>query len=226
MYRVLIVEDDADLSEIIAINLQTAGYQTDAAYCCAAAQTAIADIDYDLILLDILLPDARGESLCDTIRNASDAPIIFISCLDDSDTIIDALRQGGDDYMVKPLDFNILLARAEAILRRSGKAAQRSNAELLKCKEFSLDLKNRMVLRGEEKILLSAIEYRLLLYLIRNPDVLLTYTEIFENVWENDSFGDFRTLMVHVSNLRKKIDPDHHGIIETVRGAGYIFSNR
>lgn len=225
MYHALLVEDDKDLSIITQMNLAHANYTVDAAYDCAEAMSLIEKNDYDLILLDVVLPDKRGDELCGIIRDASSCPIIFMSCLDDSKTIVKALRSGGDDYMVKPISFDELLARADAIIRRSKAMAPSPPKGIRQFKDFSIDTVRHHVLRGNEEIVLSSIEYDILIFMSERPGELLLYQQIYEGVWDSDSLGDVRTVMVHISNLRKKLDPDKHGIIETVRGAGYIFSN-
>ena len=223
MYRALIVEDDEDLAAITRVHLTHGGYQADIAHTCKSALALLAGEEYDLILLDEVLPDDRGDSLCRTIRAHSQCPIIFMSCLDDSSTIISALKAGGDDYMVKPLDYGELLARADAIIRRSGR--RRGQEHLRVFRQFSIDTQRHKVLRGGEEVDLSSIEYALLLYMTEHPNSLLLYNELYQNVWASESLGDVRTVMVHISNLRKKIDPDRTGLISTVRGAGYIFSD-
>lgn len=223
MYHILLVEDDRDLSAITALNLIHAGHQIDTAFTCAEAEAALSRTEYDLILLDIMLPDRNGDDLCRTIRKSCDCPIIFLSCLEDSDTIVGALRSGGDDYMVKPVRYPELLARADAVIRRSRTTQEDSHIRTFR--SFTMDTLHRRILRDDEELDLSSIEYALLQYMTEHPKTLLLYRDLYENVWGNDSLGDFRTVMVHISNLRKKIDPQHAGIISTVRGAGYIFSD-
>lgn len=228
MYRILLVEDDQDLSAITRAILVHAGHQVDAVYTCAQAETMLGLHEYDVILLDVMLPDRSGDELCRSIRQECDCPIIFMSCLEDSDTIVGALRSGGDDYMVKPVRYPELLARVDSVIRRVGPRNQpqdKKDSSLLKLKSFSLDVPHRRILRGEQSEDLSTIEFALLRYMIDHPDTLLLYQDLYQNVWATDSLGDFRTVMVHISNLRKKLDPEHRGIIETVRGAGYIFSD-
>lgn len=225
MYSALLVEDDKDLSVITHMNLMHAQYEVDAAYTCAEALEFLKSNSYDLVLLDMVLPDSRGDALCKTIRNACACPIIFVSCLDDSQTIVNALRSGGDDYMIKPICYEELLARAEAVIRRTESHKKNSQNGQKNFRQFRMDTIRHRVLRGEEEVVLSSIEYELLCYLSEHPDELLLYKQIYESVWDSDSLGDVRTVMVHISNLRKKVDPDKSGIIETVRGAGYIFTD-
>jgi DNA-binding response OmpR family regulator len=170
-----------------------------------------------------MLPDCSGDELCRSIRENCVCPIIFMSCLEDTDTIIRALHSGGDDYMVKPICYPELLARAEAIIRRSRQ--NRVPSTIRNFHSFTMDTTHRRILKGKTEVDLSSIEYALLRYMVERPDTLLLYQDLYQNVWETDSLGDFRTVMVHISNIRKKNDPEHRGIIETVRGAGYIFSD-
>lgn len=223
MYQILLVEDDLDLSVITSLNLTNAGHQVTPAYTCTEAETLLANQDFDIILLDIMLPDRSGDELCRIIRSKCSCPIIFMSCLEDGDTIVRALHSGGDDYMVKPVRYPELLARIEAVIRRSSFAPK--NTSFLKFQSFTMDTLHHQILRGEEEVSLSSIEYSLLQYMTEHPNTLLLYQDLYKNVWASDSLGDVRTVMVHISNLRKKIDPDHRGIIQTVRGAGYIFSD-
>lgn len=222
MYRILLVEDDEDLSSIAGLTLERAGYVVDRTFTCAGAELLMAEYLYDLILLDIMLPDSSGDELCRKIRRSGNCPIIFMSCMDNSDTIINALRSGGDDYMVKPVRYPELIARVKAVIRRS---KQSYRSPVREYKSFTMDTVYRRIFRQGEDVNLTNLEYALLEYMSEYPNQLLLYREIHENVWKNDSLDDFRALGVHVSNLRKKIDPEHRGIIENVRGAGYVFSD-
>ncbi|MDR1246636.1 MAG: response regulator transcription factor [Clostridiales Family XIII bacterium] len=225
--RILIVEDDRDLSEIANIRLTSAGYATDAAYSISEAARLIDDRGYDLILLDIMLPDGESFRLCQDIREKSGCPIIFVSCIDDGDSIVSALRLGGDDYVTKPVDWKELLARIEANIRRAtvyaNRKSRRHDGDILNFDAFSVDRRHRRVLRGVESVDLTPIEYAILEYFCVNIGELILYNDLYRDIWGVDGLDDLRTLAVHVSNLRKKIDPEHAGIIETVRNAGYIF---
>ena len=225
MRTTLIVEDDKDLAELTAIHLQMAGYQTEVAHTLAKARECLDQKEYDLVLLDEMLPDGLGSQLCQTIRDQHTCPIIFMSCNDDSDTIITALRSGGDDYMVKPLNYEVLLARADAVIRRSAAQRPHGAGHLRHFRRFAIDETRRQLVREGTAVELSSIEYALLQYMIQHPNTLLLYHDLYQNVWSSDSLGDVRTVMVHISNLRKKLDPDRIGIISTVRNAGYIFSD-
>ena len=222
--RVLLVEDDAEFSLITAFHLQQDQCSVDQAYSCAQAMELLKANSYDLILLDEFLPDQNGSDFCTAIRPRCPCPIIFLSCRSDSKSVVTALANGGDDYMVKPVNYQELLARAEAIDRRL-----RRNEDvfggLREFRSFSMDTIHRYVIRNNEIIDLTPIEYSLLAYLADHPDTLLLYQELYEQVWSCDSLGDNRTVMVHISNLRKKLDPEHKGLTGTVRGVGYVFSD-
>ncbi len=229
MNKILIVEDDCDLANITKIHLEHAGYQTAIASTCAEVLELVADNEYDLILLDMLLPDGDGHSVCTQIRKSRRlCPIIFMSCLSDSDNIINALKVGGDDYIVKPVNYDELLARIQSNIRRSQhyKQETQENSHILKFKSFTINTALREVQIEGEAINLSSTEYDLLVYMTQHPDILVLYDELYHSVWDSDSLGDIRTVMVHISNLRKKIDSKKAGIIRTVRGAGYVFSNK
>lgn len=223
VYSALLVEDDRDLSTIVQANLSHAGYAVDAAFDSAQALAAFSQTEYDLIVMDMLLPDMRGDELCRRIRTVRSCPIIFVSCLDDSATIVKALREGADDYMVKPIDYDELLARAETIIRRA--RGRRMPDGILRYRQFCIDTDSQTVSRGNEQVELAGIEYELLLYMSQHPGELLSYNQLYREIWGSESLGDFRTIMVHISRMRKKIDPEHRGVIETVRGAGYIFTD-
>lgn len=230
MHQILIVEDDVDLAEITAIYLHHDGYGYDKAGSVAEARRLLEEKDYDLVLLDELLPDGEGKSLCSLIRGKCGCPIIFMSCLDDSGSIISALNSGGDDYVVKPVTYDVLLARVEANIRRRSFYRERDTsakeAEKLRVfRRFTIDLSRRAVIQNGRDVELSSTEYALLLYLSAHPDTLLLYNDLYSNVWNNESLGDVRTVMVHISNLRKKLDPGRAGLIRTVRGAGYVFTD-
>lgn len=225
MRTTLIVEDDRDLSEIAAFHLKKANYTIDQAYTLAQARDFLEKKRYDLVLLDEVLPDGLGSQMCQSIREQYNCPIIFMSCNDDSNTIISALRNGGDDYIVKPLNYEVLLARADAVIRRSSLHHSSNDGMLRYFKHFAIDDTRHQLVRNGVPVELSSIEYALLQYMTQHPNTLLLYHELYQNVWASDSLGDVRTVMVHISNLRKKLDPDRLGIISTVRNAGYIFTD-
>ena len=228
--RVLVVEDDDDLSFIYRVQLEQNGFSVDLANDYHSTEKCITQNEYDIVLLDMMLSDTNGLELCNKIRTRTDCPIIFISCIGDRQTMVHALALGGDDYMVKPIDYDEMIARIRANLRRTKK--KEKEAETVQCfRQFVLDRAQHCVWHAEDdgerkdKINLSPIEYKLLVLFVDRADSLILYEEMYRCIWECDDLGDVRTVMVHVSNLRKKLDWKHRDLIHTVRGAGYIFSD-
>ena len=223
--RVLLLADDVESSLIAAHHLQQNQCLVDQAYSYDRAVELLKAHSYDLILLDEFLFDQNAGEFCADIRSYCTCPIIFVSCCSDSKSVVTALENGGDDYMVKPINYKELLARAEAIDRRL-RDGEKIPDNLREFCSFSMDTVHRYVLRNNKIIELAPIEYSLLVYLADHPDRLLLYQELYEQVWGCDWLGDKETVMVHISNLRKKINPEHKGLISTVRGEGYVFSDR
>ncbi len=227
MINLLLVDDDLDICEIIKINLCSQNYNLYIANNGKDALSHLEDCNIDLILLDIMLPDLDGVDFCGEIRKINNCPIIFISCIDDDNTIIRALEMGGDDYLVKPFNSNILIARIEANLRRVEIQVNKTEDSLPK-NAFGnclIDPSDHTVIKNGEQIYLSPLEFKILNFMIDNPNRVLSLSEIYDNIWTTPSYGDVRTVKVHISNLRKKIEDDpsepHH--ITTIRRIGYYF---
>lgn len=228
---ILLVEDEEDLRTITSMQLRRYGYRVLGAACGSEALEILKRDKVDIILLDILLPDCDGHKLCEQIRGeeiAYTGPIIFMSCLGDSDSIVDAFRKGGDDYLVKPAKTGALVERIEENLKKNAKKEMQETKSWYK--QFMIDRAKRSVYRvcdrkvGEE-IALSPTEYNILLALVEHPDEVILYRQLYKSVWGVEDFGDVRTLMVHVSNLRKKLDGNHTELIRAIRGAGYLFQD-
>lgn len=229
MEHILLVEDDKDLSFITKRFLQSRGYDVSVANGFAKAQDLLEHYRFDLILLDLMLPDGDGAQLCADIRKNSVCPILFVSCLNDNATKIAALRMGGDDYITKPVDHEELIARIQANIRRAKQYnLGKSEQEQMLFPGLLLDKQKHEVWLTDaanvpqELLELSPIEYALLLCLVEREGELVLYQDIFHQVWHAEDLGDVRTLMVHISNLRKKMG-DRGKLIHTVRRAGYIF---
>lgn len=235
--KILIIEDDTDMGFIMSVQLKEAGYSTDIAASCEEALTYLKQQKIpDLILLDEMLTDGKGSELCTVIRRFTLNPIIFISCMSDPQTMVEALKNGGDDYVVKPVNMEVLLARIESQLRRSIQykdiqVEKISENSILYFRQFAVEKSTHFVWRVDgngkrrERIHLSPIEYKLLISFIEHANELMTYEELYQYIWEADDLGDVRTVMVHVSNLRKKINYKNTDMIHTVRGAGYLFND-
>lgn len=226
--QVLLVEDDETVAGIIRYHLEEQGEYSVTTAACAGEALAHARASYDVILLDIMLPDADGIRLCEQLRKWHSCPIIFISCLDDSDTLIDALNTGGDDYLTKPFDNRVLDARIKAALRRVDLDRRPPAESLLSCKRFKLDTRTQDVIIGKTATHLLPMEYRILLFLMQHPLRFYSASELYAEIWDEPSYGDVRTVTVHIYNLRKKIEADPKNPLYLVNawGKGYMFNPR
>lgn len=225
MYKVLVVEDDLEICDVLIHFLtRDSKYTLKIVHEAQSALEASKQADFDIILLDIMLPGMDGINLCAQLRRDINCPIIYMSCLDDDDTIIKALQMGGDDYLIKPFKCPVLLARIEANIRRMhyGKPL---NEQVLKIRDLQIDEKNHTVCKAGENKYLSPTEFQILMLMIHNQGVLLDMEEIYQYIWHHPSYGDVRTVKVHVHNLRKKIEssPSSPEYIKTVKNIGYIF---
>lgn len=227
--RLLLVEDDEDLLLITAMKLQRRGYKVISAQNGAEAMAVIRTQRIDLLLLDVMLPDCDGQELCRELRGEPccyDGPVIFVSCMGDSTSIVDAFRGGGNDYLVKPVDIDMLVERIQVNLKeRVSRSAEQGKQWF---RQFVIDRRLQEVHRvvdGQlgEKLDLSPTEYKLLAVITTMPDEVALYRQLYQKVWGQEALDDYRTLMVHMSNLRKKIDGAHTEVIRAVRGTGYIF---
>lgn len=229
--RILLVEDDEELLTVTAMRLRNSGFTVICAMDGQQALERIRDERVDLILLDVILPDTDGHELCCKIRSEEIGfwgPIIFMSCLGDSTNIVDAFREGGNDYIVKPAKLEVLLERINENLKAAETKKEQSNC--LWFRQFMIDTKTRSVYRvsgnvREDKIELSRTEYDILMVLVSRPEEIFLYRQLYKAVWGMEDVGDVRTLMVHVSNLRKKIDRNHSEMIRSIRGVGYLFQD-
>lgn len=225
MNHVLIVEDDLQICEILGFYLsQDSGYCVTVVH---SAEESLAEIHkgaYDIILLDIMLPGMNGITLCQQLRQHVFCPIIFISCLNDDDTVVRAMNMGGDDYIIKPFRAPVLLARIDACLRRS--RMQYAGNSPVTVRDIVLEPASHAVKKRGEPIVLSPTEYQILSFLMRNNGRFVSFEEVYEAVWQRPSLGDVRTLFVHIRNLRKKIEDDAKNpyYIQTHLRDGYIFA--
>ncbi|PZD93608.1 DNA-binding response regulator [Paenibacillus sambharensis] len=233
VHTILVVDDEPEITELIQMYLTREGYNVYIADNGTDAILLAEQMNPDLIVLDILLKELDGIEVCRQIRKSSDVPILFVSCKDDDNDIIHGLSVGGDDYITKPFSPRQLVARVQAQLRRTRRLERQSAdankpASLLQFGELVIDLDGRTVQCGERSISLSVKEFDLLSYLAQNPNKAFRLDDLYQVVWGASSIGDTRTLMVHISNLRKKIecDPASPRYIHTVRGIGYKFQTK
>ncbi len=223
---VLVVEDDEIISEGLGIALEQEGYQVLKATTQAQAFELLkADESIDISLLDVNLPDGDGYAVCREIRKNSRMPIIFLTACDDEIHTVLALEQGADDYIAKPFRIRELLARMKAILRRSGNYAEQQSVDksIVNVGDAKVNISTAKVYRGNEEIILTAMEYKLLLIFIQHRGENISRHQILSQIW--DDAGDFvndNTLSVYIKRLRKKLgDSEESQLIQTVRGIGY-----
>ena len=218
--RILIIEDERKISAYIQRALQEQGYAVDGAYTGHEALDLAQYAEYDVIVLDILLPDLDGLSVCRALRARDNrTPILMLTARDTIDDRVAGLDAGADDYLVKPFALKELLARIRALTRRSGDIPK---SPILQIADLTLDTLTRRVKRGNKTIELTSKEYAVLECLMREPDRVLTRTQIAEHVWNYDVFNHSNVVDVYIKNLRRKIDDNSEPrLIHTVRGAGY-----
>jgi DNA-binding response OmpR family regulator len=221
--RVLIVEDERKISAYVKRGLEEQGYAVDAAYTGTEALDFADAAPYDLILLDILLPEMDGLAVCRELRRKGNrTPVLMLTARDAIDDRVAGLDAGADDYLVKPFALKELLARLRALNRRS---ADVPKSPVLQLADLTLDTLTRRVKRGKKTIELAAKEYAVLECLLREPERVLTRTQIAEHVWNYDVFNQSNIVDVYIKNLRRKIDDGFEvKLIHTIRGAGYRLS--
>ncbi|MEM7221911.1 MAG: response regulator transcription factor [Pseudomonadota bacterium] len=219
--RVLVIEDDAETASYIAKGLGESGYAVDIANDGKDGLLMAVGEDYDIAVVDRMLPGLDGLSLVETLRRTGKhTPILFLSALGGVDDRVKGLRSGGDDYLVKPFAFSELLARIEALLRRRGNAAVET---LLREGDLEMDVLARIVRRGGEQIPLQPREFKLLEYLLRHAGQVVTRTMLLEHVWGYHFDPQTNVIDVHISRLRQKVDRGYdQPLLHTVRGAGYM----
>ena len=211
--RILIVEDEKPISDLIRINLTDAGYTCDCAFDGMTAVNKLDESKYDLVLLDILLPEVDGYEVMEYIRPTG-IPVIFLTAKSSVGDRVKGLKLGADDYLVKPFEIVELLARVEAVLRRYG-----LSQTMIRISDLTIDTGSRLVKKEGVEIPLTKKEYELLLFFIRNKNIALFRDKIYEKIWGGDFIGDSRTVDLHVQRLRKKLGWEH--LIKAVYKVGY-----
>jgi len=217
--RILVVEDEKRIADFLCRGLQGAGYAVDAAPTGKAALENVHSTDYDLVVLDLMLPDMDGLQVLEAIRQRkAGPPVLILSARSGLEDRVKGLEQGADDYLVKPFAFVELLARVRALLRRGQPAPEK-----LQVADLTLDCIRRKVLRGAETIDLAPKEFGILEYMMRNRGRPLSRTMIVEHVWDMDYDGLTNIVDVYIRHLRSKIDDRfQQKLIQTVRGIGYM----
>ncbi len=223
--RILVIEDDLALSAGLCFELDNSGYLTVAAYNCRKAEKLMNEDHFDLVLLDVNLPDGNGFDLCRTIKRVRpELPVIFLTANDLEQDVLEGFDLGAEDYVTKPFHMQILLRRVEVVLRRASKTAMETTAQQWSDGFLVLDFSALTAWRGKEKLSITPNEYKLLRVLTENTGYILTRQVLLEKLWDSEgNFIDDHTLTVTMNRLRAKIEDYTHSYIQTVRGMGYIW---
>ncbi len=220
--KILFVEDDKVIAFGLEYSLQQEGYSVFHFTSVAGAKKAISENQFDFAIIDLSLPDGSGYDICKIIKEKSDLPVIFLTAIDDEVNVVMGLDMGADDYITKPFRVRELLSRLKSVLRRYNKAeSQKTQFEFGDIRINTIQAK---VYKGEQEIMLTALEYRLLLVLANNAGQVLSRSQLLDGIW--DVAGDFvndNTLTVYIKRLREKVEDDSQNpkVIKTVRGIGY-----
>ena len=222
MIKILMIEDDSTIAFGIKYALEQEGIKIDISKDLESGRFNINENTYDLILLDVMLPDGNGYDFCKEIRKINNTPIIFLTACDDEVNVVMGLDLGGDDYITKPFRVRELISRIKAVVRRN--KGEDKSKKVLKYGDLSIHTLEARVFKGSEEVFLTSVEYKLLLILIQNENIVLSRNQILEKLWDvTYDFINDNTLTVYIKRLREKIEDDssnpHH--IITVRGMGY-----
>src|SRR5688572_6630727 len=223
--KVLIIDDDADLLHLAGLLFKKAGAQIFTARDRLEGISKLFTCNPNLIILDVMMPGTNGFEVCQRIRQVSNAPIIMLTALNHEQEMLRGLEFGADDFLSKPFNADILLARARTVLRRSVNGNIPSSNFEFNNGHLSIDIERRHVLVEDKRVKLTPIEFRLLVYLARNAGKVLTFDHILTNVWGNEYRGSMDYVHVYVSHLRNKIEENakYPRYILTVYGVGYMF---
>jgi two-component system OmpR family response regulator len=217
--RALVVDDEANISYLVSTALRLDGWETEIAANGREMRELVSDHRPDVIVLDVMLPDADGFELCQALRRDGIAtPVIFLTALDATDDRVRGLTIGGDDYLTKPFSVEELVARCRLLLRR----ARDEPARTLQYEGLVMDEDAHHVRRGDRSIRLSPTEYKLLRYLLLNAERVLSRRQILDHVWAYDFGGDASNVESYISFVRRKVDVEEPKLIHTVRGVGYV----
>lgn len=223
--NIFLLEDDSAIGIGLCYSLENEGYNVTLAKSISEAKDIVSKSNFDLYILDLTLPDGSGYDICKLIKAQGDYPVIFLTAYDDEVNVVMGFELGADDYITKPFRLKELLVRIKSVMRRYNKEFSDG---VVTIKNLTINTNEAKVYKDGEEIILTAMEYRLLLILLNNRGVVLTRNQLLENIW--DVAGDFvesNTLTVYIKRLRDKIEeePNKPQFIKTVRGLGYVIEN-
>jgi two-component system, OmpR family, manganese sensing response regulator len=223
--QILLVDDEAELTEPLSRILKREGYQVDVAHDGAAGSLLAAQNQYDLLILDWMMPYKTGLEICEERRSqGSTTPVLFLTAKDTLDDRVEGLDSGADDYLIKPFELRELLARVRALLRRP--VSSPTSSPTLQINDLKLDVDNQLAYRQERAIELSDKENQLLAYFMQHPNQLLTHDQIFQHLWQSDEKPSSNALAAQIRLLRRKIEAEQEPpLIHTVYGKGYRFGS-
>lgn len=224
MTKILLVEDDGQIASYLGELLRAEGFDTQIAGSKKEASECLLIQAFDLVLLDVSLPDGNGFSICAEIKKEYEIPVIFLTASGDEYSVVAGLDMGADDYIAKPFRPRELISRIRSVLRRCKKEQR-----ILSCGDLRVNVSSATVTKGEKELFLSALEYRLLLLLLQNKGQILTRNQLLEEIW--DASGEYvndNTLSVYMKRLREKIEenPQSPRLLNTIRGIGYRMEDR
>ena len=224
MTKILLVEDDGQIAAYLGELLRAEGFDTQIAGSKKEASECLLVQAFDLVLLDVSLPDGNGFSICAEIKREYEIPVIFLTASGDEYSVVAGLDMGADDYIAKPFRPRELISRIRSVLRRCKKEQR-----ILSCGDLKVNVSSATVTKGEKELFLSALEYRLLLILLQNKGQILTRNQLLEEIW--DASGEYvndNTLSVYMKRLREKIEknPQSPRLLHTIRGIGYRMEER
>ena len=224
MAKILLVEDDGQIAAYLGELLRAEGFDTQIAGSKKEAGECLLAQDFDLVLLDVSLPDGNGFSICAEVKREYEIPVVFLTASGDEYSVVAGLDMGADDYIAKPFRPRELISRIRSVLRRCKKEQR-----ILSCGDLRVNVSSATVTKGEKELFLSALEYRLLLLLLQNKGQILTRNQLLEEIW--DASGEYvndNTLSVYMKRLREKIEenPQSPRLLHTIRGIGYRMENR
>lgn len=220
--RVLVVDDESNLTELLSMALRYEGWEIKSAATGNAAVKTAKEFKPDAVVLDMMLPDFDGLEVLRRMRDEDPTlPVLFLTARDAVEDRVAGLTAGGDDYVTKPFSLEEVVARVRALLRRSVQL-QEEESSLLRVGDLTLDEDSHEVMRGDEEITLTATEFELLRFLMRNPKRVLSKAQILDRVWHYDFGGQANVVELYISYLRKKIDAGRAPMIHTMRGSGYV----
>lgn len=224
MTKILLVEDDGQIASYLGELLRAEGFDTQIAGSKKEASECLLIQAFDLVLLDVSLPNGNGFSICAEIKKEYEIPVIFLTASGDEYSVVAGLDMGADDYIAKPFRPRELISRIRSVLRRCKKEQR-----ILSCGDLKVNVSSATVTKGEKELFLSALEYRLLLILLQNKGQILTRNQLLEEIW--DASGEYvndNTLSVYMKRLREKIEenPQSPRLLHTIRGIGYRMENR